>query len=169
MGRINNKVSIWTGTTEKLWSKKLHLWQTHPPCGESVVFQISDPEDGQVGALFVFDASDVQAMAEKMVEADPHTVGLRGAAKWASLRNPNNDAPTPVPPILMTFNQIAFKLIELGKGRVKCLPCEQIYETQILVEGHRREGGFCSKTYACPKQHELISTVVMHLFLRRDY
>lgn len=87
-----------------------------PPCAETVVFQISEAEDGQVGALFWFGAGDVQSMAEEMVKASPQTTGLRGAAKWTSLRDPGIESPTSVPPILMTFNQIAFKLIEAGKG-----------------------------------------------------
>lgn len=139
-----------------------------PPCGENVVFQISQAEDGQVGALFWFDASNVQSVAEEMIEADPQTVGLRGAAKWTSLRDPSIESPTPVPSILVTFNQIAFKLIESGKGRVKCPLCNQIYEAQVLVEGHRRAGGYFFKTYACPTQHELINTLEMHMLLRRD-
>lgn len=139
-----------------------------PPCGENVIFQISQAEDGQVGALFWFEASDVQSMAEEMIGADPQTVGLRGAAKWTSLRDPSIKPPTPVPSMLVTFNQIAFKLVEAGKGRVKCPLCDQIYEAQVLVEGHSRAGGYFFKTYACPTQHELIITLEMHMLLRRD-
>jgi hypothetical protein len=138
-----------------------------PPCGEHVVFQISDPEDGQVGAQFWFDASDVQSMAEEMINADPQTTGLRGAAKWTSLRDPGIESPTPVPSILITFNQIAFKLIASGKGHVKCPLCDQMYEAKVLAEGHRRVGGFFFKTYSCPAQHELINTWVMHILFRR--
>ena len=73
---------------------------------------------------------------------------MRGAAKWASLRDPSIEAPTPVSPILMTFSQIAFKLIEAGKGKMKCLLCDQAYAANVLVEGYRRVGGYCFKTYA---------------------
>lgn len=139
-----------------------------PPCGETVVFQISEEEGGQVGALFWFDASDVQSMAEEMIVTNPQMTGLRGAAKWTSLRNPNIESPTPVPPILMTFKHIAFKLIESGKGRVKCPLCDQAYAANDLVEGYSRVGGYCFKTYSCPSQHELINTLVMHMLLRRN-
>lgn len=139
-----------------------------PPCGKTVVFQISEEEGGQVGALFWFDASDVQSMAEEMIVANPRMTGLGGAAKWTSLRDPNIESPTPVPPILMTFKHIAFKLIESGKWRVKCPLCDQIYETKVLEEGYRREGGYIFKTYSCPTQHELINTLQIHMLLRRN-
>lgn len=139
-----------------------------PPCGERVIFRIGEEEYGQDGALFWFEAGDVQSMAVEMIEADPQTMGLRGAAKWTSLRDPSIESPTPVPSILVTFNQIAFKLIESGKGHVKCPLCDQAYEAQALEEGYRRVGGYCFKTYSCPNQHELINTLEMHILLRRD-
>jgi hypothetical protein len=139
-----------------------------PPCGESVIFQISRAEHGQVGALFWFDARDVQSKADEMIEANPRMVGLRGAAKWTSLRDPNIKSPTPVPAILVTFNEIAFKLVESGKGRVKCPLCDQTYETKVLEKGYRRAGGYFFKTYSCPAQHELINILEMHLLLHRE-
>lgn len=139
-----------------------------PPCGENVLFRISQAEDGQVGAQFWFDASDVQSMAEKMIEANPQMVGLRGAAKWTSLRDPNIKSSTPVPAILVTFNEIAFKLVESGKGRVNCPLCDQLYEANVLEEGYERAGGYFFKRYSCPAQHELINILEMHMLLRRD-
>lgn len=139
-----------------------------PPCGVKVVFQLSRAEDGQVGSLFWFEASDVQSVAEEMFGADPETVGFRDAAKWSSLRDPSTASPTHVPSMLVTFSQIALKLVESGKGRVKCQLCDHIYDSQVLVEGHRRQGGYFFKTYACPTQHELINTLEMHILLRRD-
>lgn len=138
-----------------------------PPCGEKLVFRIDKEEEGQVGTQFWFDASDVQSMAEEMIQAEPKMIELRRVAKWASLRDSNIESPTPVPPILLTFNQIAFKLIESGKGHVKCPLCDQMYEAKVLAEGHRQVGGHFFKTYACPTQHELINTLVMHMLLRR--
>lgn len=138
-----------------------------PPCGAKVVFRIDKEEDGQVGAQFWFDASDVQSMAEEMIKANPQTTELRGAAKWTSRRDPGIESPTPVPPILMTFNQIAFKLIESEKGHVKCPLCNEMYEAKVLAVGHRRVGGYCFKTFSCPSQHELINTLEMHLLLCR--
>lgn len=165
---MNDKLISFSAALKESEKQQAAFMANPPPCSETVVFQISEAEGGQVGALFWFDASDVQSMAEEMIVANPQMTGLRGAAKWASLRDPNIESPTPVPPILMTFKHIAFKLIESGKGRVECQLCDHIYETKVLEEGYRRVGGYIFKTYACSTQHELINTLEIRMLLRRD-
>lgn len=138
-----------------------------PPCGKAVSFLIDQSGDGHAGALFMFDARDVQAMAEEMIESDPQMIGLRAAAKWTSRCSQEIESPTPVPSILTTFDQLAFKLIESGKGWVRCMACDQVYGATDLIEGHFRVGGYCLTSYSCPKEHKLIQNLVMHVLLRR--
>lgn len=137
-----------------------------PPCGVRVEFRIDDPHNGLVGSTYIFNASDVHYVTEKMIKHDPQMQGLRESAKWTSLSDPHAPSPTPVPEILQNFNHIAFELVEAGKGKVTCPQCEKLYQATDLDEGDRMNGGYFSKTFSCPKKHELINRLEMHILFK---
>lgn len=138
-----------------------------PPCGESVEFRICNDEDGLVGSTYIFDASDVQSVAEKMIKHDPQMTGLRGAAKWTSLSDPHTPSPTPVPEMLVTtFKEISFELVIAGKGLVTCPQCKKQYKATDLKEGDLMNGGHFSKAFYCPIKHKLIRRVEMHILFK---
>lgn len=138
-----------------------------PPCGEIVEFRMSNTDNGLVGSICWFNASDVQAAAEKMIEKYPLMVGLRGAARWASCRESSNPSPSQVPPTLVTFNNLAYDLVQSGKGQVSCPVCCKIYSASELVAGFRKNGGYVYDTFSCPAQHELINVWSMHIMRKR--
>lgn len=138
-----------------------------PPCAGIVEFTITNVENGLPNSKYWFNASDVQSCAESMVISNPRMIGLRGAARWASCRDESIPLPSPVPTMLMTFNNIAYELIKLGKGHVNCPTCSQTYSAGDLISGTRRNGGYCFDIFLCPAQHELIRLLYMHLMLKR--
>jgi hypothetical protein len=156
------------GYWENLKKQQIEFMLNPPPCGETVEFRMSDAHDGMVGSIYWFNAADVQATAEKMIEKYPQMTGLRSAAQWTSLRDVGQPSPSLVSPLLSTFRQIAFELVEAGKGQVTCPQCKKLFLATELEEGFRTNGGYTHQIFSCPEKHELINVLNMHI-LFKDY
>lgn len=152
---------------EELAKRQAAFMTNPPPCGELIEFQLNDAERGLVGSIYWFASADVHLAAENMFQHNPQMAGLGGALRWTALNNQKNSLPSLVPSQLTSFSQIAYELIELGKGQIHCPICKKTYHAAELVKGFRRGGGYLFEAYSCQQRHELINIMVMHMLLKK--
>lgn len=139
-----------------------------PPCGSVVTYRTVASESESTRAVFYFNSGKVHAIAEHMIKEQTSLEGMRGAARWTSLRNESVHTPTEVPDLLVNFDNIAEELVEAGHGQAICVVCNKTYTTSEL----RREGEFIGSWlwmhYLCPSQHVLLSREIAHFMRKRN-
>lgn len=148
--------------------KRTQFMENPPPCGELVRYRAANRDGKESGAEFIFPAAAVETVANHIAHESPGIIGMRGAAKWASLRDDVIPEPTQVPELLVNFDAIAEKLIESGVGQARCPDCNKTYPVTELTMNTERIVGWIYANYCCPARHSLLYREVMRLFLKRN-
>jgi hypothetical protein len=148
--------------------KRAQFMENPPPCGELVRYRVPNRDGKESGAEFFFSAAAVESIANHIAHESPGIIGMRGAEKWASLRDEVIPEPTLVPEILVNFDAIAEKLIESGIGQVRCRDCNKTYPVTDLTMNTEGIIGWIYANYLCPARHSLLYREVMRLFLKRN-
>lgn len=163
---------------ERIWGdpaererKRVRFMEKPPPCGSIVSYRTFMDDVKKLNAIFYFSAAHVHAMAERMKEEHPSLEGMRGAARWASLRDESVTTPTEVPDLLMNFDNIIEDLIEANHGQVFCQRCNKVYSASELTREVSGMGvaysGWIYASFICPTRHSLLTREVMHIMRRR--
>lgn len=151
--------------------QRVSFMENPPPCGSSVIYRTFSDDDKKLNAIFYFSAAKVHAMAERMIKEHTSLEGMRGAARWTSLRNESVSVPTEVPDLLVNFDNIIEDLIETGHGQVRCLTCDKNYSVSELTRETigfpaSARSGWIYANFICPARHSLLLREVMHIMRR---
>ena len=148
--------------------ERSQFMESPPPCGSTILYRLKKDDSEATKASFYFSANAVEDMAHKLINETGRVEGLRGAAKWASLRDESIVEPTELPRVLVNFDYICDGLIEAGHGKMHCLACNKVYGVSELVKNTGFVGSWLIADYYCPAQHLLMSRDLAHFMFKRD-
>lgn len=149
--------------------QRSHFMESPPLCTSKISYRTKEEVTRVDSALFYFSASEVEAIAHKVIDETSGVEGLHGTAQWAALSDEAIDAPTELPSMLVNFDYICEGLIEAGHGQAHCLACNKVYVASELTQDTHLKGGWLIADFKCPAQHTLISREVAHFTFRRNY
>ena len=152
----------------ELARKQTDFMGNPPPCGSTISFS-GDQGWSSIKGVFLFPSQIAHEFAIRKWRDDKKLPGIRGAIWWLATHDDSLMENTPVPKILMNFDQIAQDMIDAGVGQVRCPECDKIYEvSEITPETSKIDSLSCCstvwKSLKCPEDHMLMSYEYMRLF-----
>lgn len=139
-----------------------------PPCGSTISFS-GDQGWSSIKGEFLFPSQIAHEFAIRKWRDDKKLPGMRGAIWWLATHDDSLMENTPVPKILMNFDQIAQDMIDAGVGQVRCPECDKIYAVSDITPETSKIGSLsCGstvwKSLKCPDGHVLMSYEYMRLY-----
>lgn len=132
-----------------------------PPCSATIRYAAPGDDSG----VFFFRASDIEALINERIAADPtfkHRAE-RDLLNWLQQRD-ESLPPTDVPgPWRSDFQYIAIDVLHLGNVQAICRHCGQQYPAEQIEHAKFGAAGWVFEQWECPEKHKLLSANVTRL------